>query len=201
MRAPAGWPSLTAVPVWDHLWPCRATFFPPRMNHLFSVDHLFSTLYRDLEPPEIFGWWPPCSKVRAVKIAHMHRCILALSQRRYLRSRSWEGDRRRDGDGDRRWYLQAATRKSRVTIQIACHKHILFKRTTRCVDYYVCSGRITLVDSDIQKFDGMELKIFSFRSRKSIPYHRPPNNHRPPQIFLSSRTLKGKRREESRTTN
>ena len=24
-----GWPSLTAVPVWDHLWPRRATFFPP----------------------------------------------------------------------------------------------------------------------------------------------------------------------------
>ena len=38
-------------------------------------------------------------------------------------------------------------------------------------------------------------------SRKSIPYHRPPNNHRPPQVSLSSRALKGKRREESRTTN
>ena len=37
--------------------------------------------------------------------------------------------------------------------------------------------------------------------RKSIPYHRPPNNHRPPQIFLSSRTLKEKRRQESRTPN
>ena len=49
-----GWPSLTAVPVWDHLWPRRATFFLPRM------DHLFSTLYGDLRPPEIFGWWPPC---------------------------------------------------------------------------------------------------------------------------------------------
>ena len=33
--------------------------FSPRMYHLFSVDHLFSTLYRDLGPPEIFGWWPP----------------------------------------------------------------------------------------------------------------------------------------------
>ena len=46
--------SLTAVPVWDHLWPRRATFFPPRMDHLFSVDHLFSTLYRNAGPPEIF---------------------------------------------------------------------------------------------------------------------------------------------------
>ena len=51
-----GWPSLTAVPVWDHLWPRRATFFPPRMDHLFRVDHLFSTLYRSLGPPETFGW-------------------------------------------------------------------------------------------------------------------------------------------------
>ena len=55
----SGWPSLTAVPVWDHLWPRRATFFPPRMDHLFSVDHFFPTLYRDLGPPKIFGWWPP----------------------------------------------------------------------------------------------------------------------------------------------
>ena len=55
----SGWPSLTAVPVWDTLWPRRATFFPPRMDHLFSVDHLFPTLYRNLGPPEIFGWWPP----------------------------------------------------------------------------------------------------------------------------------------------
>ena len=61
----AGWPSLTAVLVWDHLWPRRATFFPPRMDHLFSVDHLFPTLYRDLIRSEIFGWWPPCSGVRA----------------------------------------------------------------------------------------------------------------------------------------
>ena len=29
------------------------------MDHLISVDHLFSTLYRDLGSPEIFGWWPP----------------------------------------------------------------------------------------------------------------------------------------------
>ena len=65
----AGWPSLTAVPVWDHLWPCRATFFPPRMDHVFSVDHFFSILYRNLGPPEIFGWWPPCSSAgqRAVR--------------------------------------------------------------------------------------------------------------------------------------
>jgi len=48
------------LPVRDHLWPRRATFFPPRTDHLFSVDHLFSTVYRDLGPPEIFGWWPPC---------------------------------------------------------------------------------------------------------------------------------------------
>ena len=54
------WPSLTTVPVWDHLWPRRATCFPPRTDHLFSVDHLFSTLYRNMGPPEIFGWWPPC---------------------------------------------------------------------------------------------------------------------------------------------
>ena len=53
----SGWPSLTAVPVWDHLWPRRATFFPPRMDHFFSVDHLFSTLYRNWGPPEIFDWW------------------------------------------------------------------------------------------------------------------------------------------------
>ena len=39
------------------------------------------------------------------------------------------------------------------------------------------------------------------RNRKSIPYHRPPNNHRPPKVLLSSRTLKAKRREESRTGN
>lgn len=25
----AGWRSLTAVPFWDHLWPHRATLFPP----------------------------------------------------------------------------------------------------------------------------------------------------------------------------
>ena len=43
-----GWPSLTAVPVWDHLLPRPATSFPPRMDHLFSVDHLF--------PPYIEIW-------------------------------------------------------------------------------------------------------------------------------------------------
>ena len=53
-NASPGWPSLTAVPVWDHLWPRRTTFFPPRMDHLFSVDHLFSTLYQNLGPPKIF---------------------------------------------------------------------------------------------------------------------------------------------------
>ena len=37
--------------------------------------------------------------------------------------------------------------------------------------------------------------------RKLIPNHPPPNQFRPPQIFLSSRTLKVKRREESRTGN
>ena len=31
------------------------------------------------------------------------------------------------------------------------------------------------------------------------PKFRPPNQFRPPQIFLSSCTLKGKRREETRT--
>ena len=45
-----------------------------------------------------------------------------------------------------------------------------------------------------------QVRVF-LGSRKSIPYHRPPNNHRPPQIFLSSRALKGKRRGESRTPN
>ena len=59
----SGWPSLTAVPVWDHLWPRRTTFFQPRVDHLLSVDHLFSTLYQHLGPPEIFGWWPPCTDV------------------------------------------------------------------------------------------------------------------------------------------
>ena len=54
LRLTPGWPSLTAVAVWDHLWPCRATLFPPRMDHLFSVDH-FSTVYRNPGPPEIFG--------------------------------------------------------------------------------------------------------------------------------------------------
>ena len=40
-----------------------------------------------------------------------------------------------------------------------------------------------------------ELGSISIVARKSIPYHRPPNNHRPPQISLSSRALNGKRRE------
>ena len=64
-----GWPSLTAVPVRDHLWPRLATFFPPRMDHLFSVDHLFSTLYPHLGPPDIFGWWPPWSPYMRVLLA------------------------------------------------------------------------------------------------------------------------------------
>ena len=33
------------------------------------------------------------------------------------------------------------------------------------------------------------------------PNSGPPNQFRPPQVFLSSRTLKGKRREETRTGN
>ena len=48
---------------------------------------------------------------------------------------------------------------------------------------------------------GEKRNILRISCRKSIPYHRPPNNHRPPQIFPSSRTLKGKRREETRTGN
>ena len=69
-----GWPSFTAVPVWDHLWPRQATYFPPRMDHPFSVDHLFSTLNRNLGPPEISGWWPPCSQ-KLPKVSHTGLCV------------------------------------------------------------------------------------------------------------------------------
>ena len=92
MCGTAGWPSLTAVPVWDHLWPRRATFFPPRMDHLFSVDHLFSTLYRDMGPPEIFGWWPPCGT-----------------------GRRWEGRKRGSGYGRTDFRRQYAPKSCNVT--------------------------------------------------------------------------------------
>ena len=47
--------------------------------------------------------------------------------------------------------------------------------------------------------DALKVGPPDVHTRKSIPYYRPPNNRRPPQIFPSSRNLKGKRREESRT--
>ena len=53
------------------------------MDHIFSVDHLFSTLYRDMGPPEIFGWWPPWV------FRNLHKFAIDLNSQRSHPASQW----------------------------------------------------------------------------------------------------------------